>query len=72
MTVEQLIKKLKNFDKDLLVVTPGFDECGYDEVETVEIVEIRKSGCFGGHAPEYEDASIENDARMVESLLINF
>lgn len=40
MTVVELIDRLKEFPDDWIVVTPGFDETGYDAVQIVETVRI--------------------------------
>ena len=41
MTVAELIKKLEAFEPDTRVVTPGFDESNYDDVETVEVIVVQ-------------------------------
>ena len=40
MIVKKLIEKLKTFDQNLRVVTPGFDECNLEDVETVQLVNV--------------------------------
>ena len=40
MTVNELIEKLKTFNQDLRVVTPGFDEFDLEDVETVQLVNV--------------------------------
>jgi hypothetical protein len=41
MTVAELIRKLEAFEPDTRVVTPGFDESNYDDVETVEVIVVQ-------------------------------
>ncbi|HDY86972.1 MAG TPA: hypothetical protein ENH82_02520 [bacterium] len=40
MKVKELIDKLNAFHPDLRVVTPGFDESNYEDVERVEFINI--------------------------------
>ena len=40
MTVDELIKKLQEFDPNLRVVTPGFDESNLEDIETVQLVRV--------------------------------
>jgi len=40
MILKGLIEKLKIFDHNLRVVTPGFDECDLEDVETVQLVSV--------------------------------
>ena len=37
MTVSELIERLKAFDPATKVVTNGFDESGYDDIDAVHI-----------------------------------
>ncbi|MCZ6679096.1 MAG: hypothetical protein O7E52_17825 [Candidatus Poribacteria bacterium] len=40
MRVKDLIEKLNAFDPTLRVVTPGFDEFDFEDVQTVELVKV--------------------------------
>lgn len=40
MTVSDLIQKLQAFDGGLRVVTRGFDESGFEDIETVRDISI--------------------------------
>lgn len=40
MRIKALIEKLNAFDPNLRVVTPGFDESDFEDVETVELVRV--------------------------------
>lgn len=40
MLVKDLIQKLKTFDQNLRVVTPGFDETDIEDVETLQLVNV--------------------------------
>jgi len=40
MTVHELIKKLQEFDPNLRVVTPGFDESNLEDIETIQLVPV--------------------------------
>ena len=40
MTVEELIEKLKGYDQNMRVVTPGFDEFDLEDIETIELVKV--------------------------------
>lgn len=54
MTVAELIAKLQTFDQALPVVCGGFDESGFDLLDTMNVVELvpiaKKS-----HGPDYEE-----------------
>ena len=66
MKVKDLIILLKTKNQEREVVTPGFDECGVDDIEVTDIkvkFTNRKSGHCGAH-DESEDG--------VECYLINF
>lgn len=58
MNVKELIEKLKRFDQNLRVVTPGFDECDLEDVETVQLVSVvfhdQKEKFHGGRHEEFE------------------
>ena len=57
MTVQELIKQLENFPKDMLVVVDGY-ESGCDYVDTLEEVKVDlnvNSACYNGaHEPNTE------------------
>jgi hypothetical protein len=59
MKLKELIEKLKGFDQNLRVVTPGFDECGLEDVEIAELVNVvfhdEKEKFHGGRHKESED-----------------
>ncbi len=59
MRVRDLIEKLNGFDPNLRVVTPGFDECDLEDVETVELVRVvfhdEKKRFHGGRHKESAD-----------------
>ncbi len=40
MILKELIEKLKAYDQNLRVVTPGFDEFDLEDVETVQLVNV--------------------------------
>lgn len=40
MILKELIERLKVFDQNLRVVTPGFDEFDLEDVETVQLVNV--------------------------------
>lgn len=59
MNVRELIQVLEailNEHGDIRVVTPGFDEAGYDDVEEAEVltlaIDVRPAG---GHSGSHED-----------------
>ena len=58
MILKELIEKLKAFDQNLRVVTPGFDECDLENVETVQLVNVvfhdEKEKFHGGRHKESE------------------
>lgn len=58
MTVKELIKKLRAFDQNLRVVTPGFDESNLEDLETVQLVHVEfhdeKEKFHGGRHKESE------------------
>jgi hypothetical protein len=58
MILKELIEKLKAFDQNLRVVTPGFDECDLENVETVQLVNVvfhdEKEKFHGGRHKELE------------------
>lgn len=50
MTISKLIKELKEIRKihgNLRCVVRGFDECGYDDINTIELTRIKPNA----HAP---------------------
>ena len=40
MTVAELIERLQKFSPAMRVVTPGFDESNYDDLDTVELIDL--------------------------------
>jgi len=71
MKINELISRLQKIAAehgDLRCVTPGFDESGADEIETVQLVSIRPSPFAGGHSGDYEIVQGEGE----KALLINF
>ena len=60
MIIKELIEKLKTFDQNLRVVTPGFDESDLEDVETVQLVSVvfhdEKEKFHGGRHKESEDS----------------
>lgn len=58
MILKELIEKLKVFDQNLRVVTPGFDEFDLEDVETVQLVNVvfhdEKEKFHGGRHKESE------------------
>jgi hypothetical protein len=68
MTVQRLMTELEQFDPNLRVVTPGFDESDYDDVQTVEPIRLQfsdetESGHCGIH---------KKDPNGDPAVLINF
>ncbi len=59
MIVNELIEKLMTFDQDLRVVTPGFDECDLEDVETFQLINVifhdDKEKFHGGRHKESEE-----------------
>jgi len=41
MTVSELIAKLQTMPQDMRVVTGGFDESNFDDIETIETIKLR-------------------------------
>lgn len=63
MKISDLIAKLeilKNENGDLRVVTPGFDESGYSDIEAVEVTHIQADVRQCGHWGEHDDANPED------------
>ncbi len=62
MTVNELIERLKTFNQDLRVVTPGFDECDLEDVETFQLVNVifhdENEKFHGGRHEESKDGSL--------------
>lgn len=78
MTVAELIAKLSVFPADMLVVVSGFDESGFDNVDTIEKVRIFDTTISGHHSGQYEEDSeygrraYPNRGDGFEALHINF
>lgn len=64
MTVAELIEKLKLFDPDMRVVTPGFEGFGYDDIGEPHSEKIAlntsESGCLHGRHEDWESFSRNN------------
>ena len=62
MTVRELIGQLRTYPLDLRVVTPGFDEGGYDDIGVVRLIRLLPNVYGGGdtgfsyHCGPHEDA----------------
>jgi hypothetical protein len=67
MTVRELRNLLAQYPDDMLVVTPGFDEGGYDDVETVEPISLALNVRDYGHCGRHNESPSGTPA-----LLINF
>ena len=68
MTVGELIDKLNECDYKARVVTPGFDESGLDDVETVEVIRVRfHDDRIDGHVGRHE---VDHGGR--QAVFINF
>jgi hypothetical protein len=76
MTVRDLKAMLDQFNDDLRVVTPGFDESKLDDVGTVRLARVRfHDDATGGHTGRHEEANgYEHDKTgdIVDAVLINF
>ena len=59
MTIKEIIQHLCRFDPDLRVVTPGFDECDLEDVDTVQLIHVvfhdKKEKFHGGRHKESTD-----------------
>jgi hypothetical protein len=62
MTVAELIAKLQTFPADMRVMVSGFDEAGYDDVGTVEIIKDIVDTGFIGHAGRYDELDQVDEA----------
>lgn len=54
MTVADLIARLQQFDPALPVVVSGFDESGFDYLETLKVVEIVRIAEARSHSGQFE------------------
>lgn len=72
MTVKDLIKKLRAFDQDVIVVTRGMDEAGYADIHVVEPVLMtdRSSEAARQALGEYVEAGIEQ-INGIQAILID-
>ena len=68
------LSKLRGYDQNMRVVARGFDESGYDDIDTFEIVHIVKVREVSGHCPMYDELSIRDEPLGPEfdALLIDF
>ncbi len=71
MKLKDLIEKLQAFDPELPVVVCGFDEDGYDPLETIDLVRVAKVVERTSHGPLYREAPEGQDDSVV-ALLLNF
>jgi hypothetical protein len=69
-TVGSLIEKLRQFDATMRVVVGGYDECGFDNVETVETIIIKPYKRANGFCGEFYEAAQGEGAET--AVLINF
>lgn len=58
MTVGEMIQRLQGLPSDMQLVTPGFDESGYSDVQTIEFVSILRAAGSGGHIGEHKEAPL--------------
>ena len=74
MKVKELIEKLEALQMpDARVVTPGFDESGFDDVAAPEIIEVVFHDEYLGHGGRHEEASQATDKSQSErAVLMNF
>ncbi len=75
MTVEGLIDKLKHFDPNMRVVTPGFDEDNLEDVDTVDEVWVvfhddRPCGHYGRHEELWRKRT--QGEKGIKAVKINF
>jgi hypothetical protein len=74
MNISELIAKLERLKQehgDLRVVTPGFDEDGFSDVDCVERTYILANVRPIGHCGEHEDAKA-GDPNAEPCIYINF
>lgn len=71
MTVAELIQRLQAFPPDMRVVTPGFDESNYDDIDLPAPVRIVfNDASEGGHCGRHKAADDDEDG--VGAVCINF
>lgn len=58
MTVADLIARLQQFDPALPVVVSGFDESGFDNLETIKVVEIVRVAEERSHSGQFEEPEV--------------
>lgn len=74
MKVSELIAKLEALMRehgDLRVVTPGFDESGFADIDVVEITHIQADARQFGHWGEHIDAN-PDDPNAERCVNVNF
>jgi hypothetical protein len=54
VTVGELIEALRQFPSDMLCVSVGFDECGYDPIDPPRQIMVRRDPFGGSHCGFYE------------------
>lgn len=77
ITVGELIEKLRAFDPALPVVTPGFDESGFNHIGEPESITIRQSGRPGQHSGEFEKSdafglNLRWEGEPFEAVVVDF
>lgn len=59
MTVGELIERLEFYDRNMRVVVSGFDEGGYDDLKTIDVIGIKPYNLQGTHMPKFDDGQEE-------------
>lgn len=74
MKVHELIERLGSMPQDMVVVTPGFDESGFDLVDAIEVIQIVRSKKGGVHSGAYDKVKYCRDPAgdPFLAVLINF
>jgi hypothetical protein len=77
MTVAELIERLKTFPPDMRVMTPGFDESGYDyvkDIDQLEVVQVNDGKQTGGQFEKTGSLhhSDRADGAPLSVIVINF
>lgn len=74
MKISVLIEKLSLLQAehgDLRCVTPGFDESGQDDIDTVDIVWIIPNVRSGGHSGPHDEVK-QGIAKAEKAVIVNF
>lgn len=69
ITVAELIAKLQQLPAHAPVVTPGFDETGYEDIEIKSSVAIRELAAPTSYSGKYEDADRYSDQMYVGDII---